>query len=81
MKYLLGRVGKYFVRNQNGAFLAPLMALTHANVLLESWFRFIFFKSLSWCLLNLHLSNGNIFLCSISFYLVLIMYGLRENEN
>ncbi|XP_061962377.1 caffeic acid 3-O-methyltransferase-like [Populus nigra] len=37
MKYRLGRVGKYFVRDENGVSLAPLMTLAHDKVYLETW--------------------------------------------
>ncbi|KAJ6873123.1 caffeic acid 3-O-methyltransferase-like [Populus alba x Populus x berolinensis] len=37
MKYRLGRVGKCFVRDENGVSLAPLMALAHDKVYLETW--------------------------------------------
>ncbi|KAJ6328885.1 hypothetical protein OIU77_010545 [Salix suchowensis] len=37
MKYRLGRVGKYFVRDDSGVSLAPLMALAHDKVYLETW--------------------------------------------
>jgi caffeic acid 3-O-methyltransferase len=40
MKYRLGRVGKYFVRDENGVSLAPLMTLAHDKVYLETWFAF-----------------------------------------
>jgi hypothetical protein len=40
MKYRLGRVGKYFVRAENGVSLAPLMTLAHDKVYLETWFAF-----------------------------------------
>ncbi|KDP28404.1 hypothetical protein JCGZ_14175 [Jatropha curcas] len=36
-KYCLGPVAKYFVRDEDGVSLAPLMALTHDKVFLESW--------------------------------------------
>jgi hypothetical protein len=43
--YFLLPVSKYFVRNQDGVSLAPLMALIHDKVYLDSWLVSLFYYS------------------------------------